>query len=260
MLNEEKSRKAGKKNWVMIVVLAVMVPGCVWGQEFKLAKSTGRLELNIGKAVVEGYTGNEIIFSSRDLDKNNDERAKGLKEINSLGLEDNTGLGINVSEKGDVVTVRQLKKTNSPHIKIQVPKGVIVSYSYESQYGGDVNFANMENEIEVSAQYNSIELENVTGPVTVKTIYGHVEASFGANVKGPLSIVSVYGYADVALPAATKANLRLSTSYGEIYVAQEFKLEVEASGDEDRVTGKINGGGMNVDISSSYGKVYLRKK
>jgi hypothetical protein len=83
-------------------------------------------------------------------------------------------------------------------------------------------------------------------------------------VKGPVSIVSIYGYVDVTLPVATKANLKLSTSYGEILVAPEFKIEIEKQGDmirySDRVTGKINGGGMNVDLRSDYSKIYLRKK
>ena len=145
-----------------------------------------------------------------------------------------------------------------------VPKGIIVSFSFESQYGGTAAFKNMENEIEVSTSYNSIELENVTGPLTVKTVYGHVEAEFSQNVKGPISIVSIYGYADVTLPLATKANLKMSTSYGEIFVAPEFKIEIEKQGSmvqySDKVKGTINGGGLNVDIRSDYGKVYLRKK
>ena len=101
-----------------ILLLATLGAGGVQAQDFKLAKSSGRLELNIGKVIVEGHTGNEIIFSSGDREKDKDERAQGLREINSLGLDDNTGLGINVSEKGDVVTVHQLKKMNSPKIKI----------------------------------------------------------------------------------------------------------------------------------------------
>ena len=241
-----------------------MITGEMKAQEFKLAKNSGRLEINLGRIHVEGYTGNEIIFSSTDRDRDKDERAQGLKEINSLGLEDNTGLGINVSEKGDIITVRPLKKMNSPKIKILVPKGVIVSYAHESQYGGEVTLRNIEGEVEVSAQYNSVELENVSGPVTVKTIYGHVEASFDTNMKGPISIVSVYGYVDVTLPSATKANLKMSTSYGEIYVAPDFKIEIDRQGDlvseSDRVSGKINGGGINIDLSCNYGKVYLRKK
>jgi hypothetical protein len=249
------------KNRIYITIACMALSAlALRAQDYKIAKSTGRLEINIGRVDVEGTTGNEIIFSSSDRDKEKDERAKGLKEINSLGLEDNTGLGINVSEKGDVITVHQLKKTNSPKIRIQVPKGVIVSYDYESQYGGEVSFKNMENEIEVSAQYNSVQMENCSGPVTAKTIYGHVEADFNANTKGPISIVSIYGFADVTLPQSIKANLRMSTSYGEIFVAPEFKIEMDRSAENERMTGKINGGGMSVDLSCSYGKVYLRKK
>ncbi len=249
---------------IMVVVLAWIAVNTAMAQDFKVAKSSGRLEINIGRVTVEGHSGNEIIFSSRNYKDNKDERAEGLRAINGSGLEDNTGLGINVAQNGDVVEVNQLKKMNSPDVKILVPKGVIVSFSHQSQYGGTAVFKNMENEIEVSANYNSIEMENVTGPLTVKTVYGHVEANLSANVKGPVSIVSIYGYVDVTLPAAIKANIKMSTSYGEILVAPEFKIEIDKQGDfvryNDRVSGKINGGGINVDFRSDYSKIYLRKK
>ena len=252
-----------KNKNILIAGLIGLIAGVVHAQEFKVAKTSGRLEINLGRVTVEGHSGNEIIFSSNDGEKDKDERAAGLKEINSLGLDDNTGLGINVDDKGGVVTVRQLKKMNSPKVKILVPKGVIISFNHDSQYGGSAIFKNTENEIEISAQYNNIELENCSGPLTVKTIYGHVEATFDAS-KGPISIVSVYGFVDVTLPAATKANLKLSTSYGEIYVAPDFKIEIDRQGDmvrySDRITGKINGGGMDIDLNCNYGKVYLRKK
>ena len=178
------------KKVVLVLGIIVAALGAALAQEFKVAKSSGRLELNIGRVTVEGYNGNEIIFSSKDHREKEDERANGLRAINSLGLEDNTGLGINVTDKGNVIEVNQLKKMNSPDVKIMVPKGFIVSFSFESQYGGTAAFKNMENEIEVSANYNSVELENVTGPLTVKTVYGHVEAELSQNVKGPISIVS----------------------------------------------------------------------
>jgi len=250
---------------IIIGAIALFVTGLTSAQEFKVAKSTGKLNLHIGRVTVEGHNGNEIIFSSgEDRDKEEDDRAKGLRAINNLGLEDNTGLGINVTEKDGAVEVYQLKKMNSPDVKILVPKGVIVYFEHESQYGGTAVFKNMENEIEVSANYNSVELENVTGPLTVKAVYGGVDAVFNQNVKGPISIVSIYGHVDVALPVATKANLKLRTSYGEIFVSPDFKIEIDKEGEmikySDRVNGKINGGGMNIDFRSDYGKIYLRKK
>jgi hypothetical protein len=252
------------KKLVVVIGMVVAALSSVVAQEFKVAKNTGKLAIYLGRVTVEGYSGNEIVFSSMDQKDEKDKRAEGLRAISALGLEDNTGLGVNVADKGNVIEVRQLKKMNSPRIKIQVPKGVIVYYEHESQYGGEVKLKDLENEIEVSANYNSVELENVTGPMTVKSVYGHVEAVLGGNLKSPISIVSVYGYVDVTMPLATKADLKMSTSYGELYAASDFKIEYEKQGDmqryDDKVTGKINGGGIKIDLSSNYGKVYLRKK
>ena len=72
---------------------------------YKLAVSKGKLNLDLGRVTVEGYNGNEIVFSTKTRSRDNDERAKGLRSINSLGLEDNTELGINVVEKNGVTPV-----------------------------------------------------------------------------------------------------------------------------------------------------------
>jgi predicted membrane protein len=254
-----------KKRKLIIVVAALFTTVWAHAQEFKLAKNSGRLEIYAGNVTVEGHNGNDIIFSTSNYKAGQDKRAAGLHALNGLGLDDNTGLGINVADKGNAVEVRQLSKTSSHEIKILVPKGIIVSFSHESQYGGNATFRNMTNEIEVSAQYNSIKLENVTGPLTVKTIYGHVDAVFDNVIKDPISIVSIYGHVDVALPQTTKANLTLSTSYGEVFVAPEFNIKVEASTGgmvkySDKISGTINGGGINMELRCDYGKVYLRKK
>lgn len=249
---------------ILVGVIALCITATAGAQEFKLAKSSGKLQLNISRVTVEGHNGNEIIFTSKSHESKEDDRAKGLRAINSAGLEDNTGLGINVTEKDGLIVVSQLRKMNSPEITIRVPKGLIVAYKYESQYSDKVTFRNVENEIEISANYNSILLDNVTGPVTVQAVYGNVDAVFSNNVKGPVSIVSIYGHVDVAMPATIKANIKMSTSYGEIFVSPDFKIEVEKEGEwvkySDRVTGKINGGGMNIDFRSDYGKIYFRKK
>ncbi|MBT1703846.1 DUF4097 family beta strand repeat-containing protein [Chryseosolibacter indicus] len=253
-----------KKLTIIIVILAFCSEFELLAQEFKISKNSGRLEIHLGRVTVEGHNGNEIIFSSTNNRHEKDKRAEGLRTVTSLGLEDNTGLGVNVTTKGDVIEVLQLKKTTSPDIKILVPKGVIVSYQHESQYGSTARFINLPNEIEISAQYNNVELKNVTGPITAKTIYGSVDAVLESVIKDPISIVSIYGHVDVSLPETTKANLKLSTSYGEILVAPEFKIDIDKQGSmvsySDKVSGKINGGGLNIDLSANYGKVYLRRK
>jgi len=253
------------KKIVLFIGMIVAGISIVFAQDFKVARTSGRIEIKeLNDVTVEGYNGNEIVFSSRDHDKEEDERAKGLRAISNSGLEDNTGLGISVLEKGNVIEVQQLKKMDGPEIKIMVPKGVTISYSHSSPYGGDVSFKNVESEIEVSTVHNEVFLDNVTGPMTINTVHGGIEANFGANMKNPISIISVHGHVDVSLPIATKANLKLGTSYGEIFVDPEFKIDIDKSGNmvkySDNVSGKINGGGLDVTLSSTHNSVYLRKK
>ncbi len=248
-----------------IIALACFTVGFVNAQEYKVAKSTGRLEIKeVNNVIIEGYAGNEIVFTSRDGKRDEDKRAQGLRSISNNGLEDNTGFGLSVVDKGGAVEVHQFKRADGPNVTIKVPKGVVVSYSHSSPYGDEVKFRNVESEIEVSTLHNSVELENVTGPLTIKTVHGDIDASFGPNIKNPLSIVSVHGHVDVALPVGTKANLKLGTVYGEIFVDPDFKIEVEKSGGmvkySDNVTGKINGGGLDITLSSTHNNVYLRKK
>jgi len=253
------------KNRITMLALGVMFTGIVQAQEYKIAKTSGRLQLNIGRVTVEGYDGSEIIFSSKNIRREKDERAEGLRAVNQLGLDDNTGLGIHVADKGNSIEVYQLKKTHAPDIKVLVPKGVIVSLKHDSQYGGKAHFLNLTNEIEVSAVYNSIELENVTGPLTIETTYGSVTADFNGAIQDPVSIVSIYGFVDVTLPQSTRADLKLSTSYGDIFVAPEFNIEIPPRDDgmrvySEKIAGTINGGGVKIDLNCNYGKIYLRKK
>lgn len=235
-------------------------------QEFKLAKSTGKLEIKeVNEVQIEGYNGNEIIFTSLNFSKENDKRAAGLKAISAMGLEDNTGIGLSVVDKGNTIEVNQLKRMDGPKVKIMVPKGVSVSFVHTSPYGDDVTFKNVESEIEVSTVHNGVRLENVTGPLTVKTVHGEIEADFNAALKSPLSLISTHGPVDITMPAATKLNVSMSTSYGEIFVDPAIKIEFENKGDwkvygSNKVSGKINGGGIDLTLSSTHNSIYLRKK
>lgn len=110
-----------KNKSAMVLAVVILAAGNLMAQEFKVPKNSGRLEINIGRVRVEGHNGNEIIFSSSDGDRDNDERAQGLRSINSLGLDDNTKLGINVTQDGEVVRVQQLKKNELTRYKDSGP-------------------------------------------------------------------------------------------------------------------------------------------
>ena len=252
------------KKYILAMAFGLLI-GVANAQEYKLNKSSGTLEIReVNHVTIEGHSGNEIIFTSRDEDRDDDDRAKGLRAISSMGLEDNTGIGLSVVDKGNVIEVRQLKKMEGPDIKILVPKNVVVSYYHTSPHGDEIEIKNFEGQVDVSTVHNGVVLTNVTGPLNIKTVHGDIDASLGAALKSPVNIESVHGHVDVALPLTTKANLKLSTNFGEILVDPDFKIEIEKTGEmikySDKVSGKINGGGIEIDLSATHNNVYLRKK
>src|SRR5690242_10078043 len=108
------------KTRLLMTAAAMMITGLLSAQEYKVSKSTGKLQIReVNHVTIEGTTGNEIVFSTRGRDKDDDDRAKGLRAISSMGIDDNTGLGLSVVDKGDVIEVQQLKKTDGPDVTIK---------------------------------------------------------------------------------------------------------------------------------------------
>ena len=283
-----------KKQLIVLLSLFSITLSVSAQKEYKLSKSSGKLNLNISGAVIEGYNGNEIIFSSPKSEPVEvDERAKGLRTVSGSGFTDNTGLGIDVSEKGEEINVNPVGRNTKGILIIKVPQNIKISFKNTNVNQDELILKNLKNEIEVSASYNKIKLENNSGPMNVKTLYGSVDAIFNGEIKGPVSIISVYGYVDVSMPATTKANIELGTSYGNLYLAEGFKIAIDKKpvektddaasglnlvssmgssnftsnlsqinirGDKKNLKGKINGGGADFIIKSNYKNVYLRDK
>lgn len=251
---------------LMLLGMIAGTSAVVSAQEYKLSKSTGKLEIReLNDVTIEGHNGNEIIFTSVNYAAERDERAEGLRVINSLGLEDNTGIGLSVVDKGSTIEVYQLKRMDGPKVKIMVPRAVVVSYSHTSPHGEDIYIKNVESEIELSTVHNGVHLTNVTGPITAKTVHGEIEIEFNPNMKSPVSLASAHGLVDVTMPVAAKANLSMRAGHGEIFVDPAFKIEMEKQSEwtvygSGTVDGKLNGGGLDVSLSTSHGNIYLRKK
>jgi hypothetical protein len=238
------------KKQLFLALSFILITGYVSAQkQYKLAKSSGRLTLNLNGAIIEGYSGNEIIFSAVNTQEEVvDERAKGLRAISASGFTDNTGLGIEVTDKGQEVTVNSVSKKTEGQLTIRVPQGVKVVFNNSSNlYQDNVTVKNLQNEIEVSTSFNKIILENNSGPMNIKSLHGTVDAVFSGEIKGPVSIVSVYGYVDVTMPTSTKANVELSSTRGNLYAADQFKIAIEKP--VEQVVVKQNGEIKNVIIN-----------
>ncbi len=251
-----------KKLNTLILFLALSV--ITYGQDYTLAHSTGKIKIeDVDELTIKGYDGSEIVVTgNRDGDV--DERASGLKLINSLGIDDNTGFGINVKEEGNDVVVTGIGNANDGRITIKLPRNMDLYYAHSDYKGGELIIEDVAGEIEVSAAYNDVHLINVTGPMAVKSIYGEIEAVFSSlSQDGSISLHSSYNLIDVTLPASSGCNINMSTPYGNIYSDVDVNIETE-EGEMKRIStkkvkGTVSGGGVELTLKSGYENIYLRK-
>lgn len=235
-------------------------------KQHKVNFSSGLIEINgIAELEILSAPGSEVIIESEVEDHEHDERSKGLKSLNSAGIDDNTGLGISAVKDGTTLNLTQVgKNCNCNGVKIYIPKSVKISINHKTSDGEHIKIKDIANEIIISSLYQNVTLENITGPMSIKTVYGNVESDFSkVSQRGSISINAVYGLVDVSLPRDTKANVQLSASHGEILSDMNVQVEEEndiRSVSTTKVQGTINGGGVLINLKSSYDNIYLRSK
>jgi hypothetical protein len=241
--------------------------GSVAAQEYKVpvdnAKSSKLSLTNFsGDLRVEGYAGNEIIFTPVGGEEVTvPERAKGLKPIYGGGV-DNTGVGLSVEKNATGISVTCLLPfTNSREYTVKVPESMAIEVKSECQNNNDIYINGMKNEIEIQT-CQSISLKSVSGPLVLSTISGDIEVTFSQIASGkPISINSISGEIDVTLPANTAADVEMSAVSGRMYSDFDFS---DKSRDMNQVGGnelntKLNGGGAKFSIVTVSGNIYLRK-
>ena len=260
------------KHIIFTILIGLLAGNIAQGQnQYTINKSSGTLKImGIDALDIQGYDGTSIVFTNNSQqDNETSERTKGLKIINSLGLNDNSGIGLSIEEEGNEVSVQQISNGSScgcdDGYTIKVPNSMGLYVEHSTTYGDDVKISDMKGEIEISVNYNDLDLDNVTGPMAIKTVYGDLEIKFGTvSQSNAISLVSVYGHVDVSMPASTKADLQVKTNYGALYSDMDIKVTGKGTDGKmksvstKKVNGTINGGGVEISLSSMYDDVYLR--
>ena len=236
-------------------------------KEHKTPMVSGTVSIiDIDEMVIEGYDGSEVVVSSLvEEEEKENKRAKGLKLMNSLGLDDNTGFGIAVFREGEVLNIRQISKTcKCGEVTIKVPNSMNVKVSHGNYNAENLHVKNLSGELEITTNYHHVKLEDVTGPMAVKTVYGAIDAVFNKlSQEGSISLYSVYELVDVTIPGQSKMNVTLSAPYGNVYSNVTVDLGGIDKGSHtssSTIKGLINGGGVEFSVKSAYEDVYLRKE
>lgn len=251
-------------NYGLALGALLLASNSLHAQEYKIDASALKdaqlvLEDFNGDLPIEGYSGNEIVFTAEGLDET-PERAKGLKAVYPGG-DDNTGIGLNVNKDGGHIVVHcVLPFTRDAHYKIKVPSNLRLKINRGCERSAEVIISNMTNEVDVT-NCQGIQLKNVTGPLILSTISGDIKVAFTQVAKDkPISIASISGEVDVTLPASAPINLEMSTISGGMYTDFDLKSDKDmkkVGGGNIKAT--LNGGGVDFKITNISGNIYLRK-
>jgi len=249
---------------IYTLILATFITVPLMGQ-FKINQSSGKISFYEVNAVsFEGHSGNEILISPEDDDLEKPERAEGLKLISPAGIVDNSGIGLSVVTEGSETAVHQISSRSDTRYTVKVPAGVSIYYECTTHAGRTVMVQDLASELEISANFNSVELERVSGPLAISTVHGSIEADFTEiSQDNSISLHSVHNHVDVSVPSDAKASFRLNTSWGEMFT--DLDLDYGQRDDlrqisSKKIAGKFNGGGVDFSLTSTHDDIYLRKK
>ena len=253
----------------------------------KIANLSLSIENIVAKLVIKGTSRNDILLKAEDLYAL-PEKAKGLRSVTSQG-QDNTGLTLMIKQDGNQVKLlgTSLKRTWKATFTIEVPAAMDLSVNYEEWRASGLKITEVDGDIEVRSTAANVLLEDVSGPISVSSTSGDIEVKMGTIDRSAPSILSSFsGDIDLALPESAKVSLQLKGSMGELYTDLDVKfrkVEKAAFNQQEEklpkatktssvtgytytgqpnksMTADLNGGGSKLEIHTTSGNVYLRKR
>lgn len=262
--------KNNKMKRVIIVIAAFVFPLIGLGQMKKYEytpKVKNKVEIKnlLGEILLQNSSGSVLVIES-DFKMETPERAKGLNLMGAM--EDNTELGVNVSEENGIVSIEgAVKQVRDYKYVISVPVGMAVNLDYSSPFAkGGLLIDSFKGSLELRSMNSDIKITKSSGPFTINTISGNLEIDFSTiNQEAPTSLASINGLIDVTIPSGEKASLQISSMNGNFYNNLDLKSPKES---DKRALGlnamrgefNLNGGGQKVFLKTISGNIYLRKR
>jgi hypothetical protein len=197
---------------------------------------------------------------------------RGRGADNATGLRRLTqGGGFVVEEDNNVVEVTS-STNRGTDFTIQAPTRTHLKLSTLND--GPIVVENIEGEIEINNQNESITLTNVAGSVVANAHNGIVKVIMTRLAADKaMAFTSFNGDVDVTLPPSARANLKMRSDMGEIFT--DFDVQIRpaapasqgARGRDGRIRidvnqslqGSMNGGGPEFELRTFNGNIYLRK-
>lgn len=233
---------------------------------------------------VVGYEGKDVVINvtgeahKRDASGGSGSNASSGNASSGSGgsgsmrrIGGNSGGEITAEEDNNTVTINTGLSRFSM-IEVKVPQGT-ATLNLGAINDGSIVVENVSGQLEVNNVNGPITLTNVAGSVVATTVNGDVVVGLkSVDPQAPMAFSTLNGKIDVTFPPAFKANLKLKAEHGDIF--SDFDIEVahdkpnvnkSSEGHmykiniDEWVYGKINGGGPEMMMKTTFGSVYIRK-
>jgi hypothetical protein len=223
-----------------------------------------------GSIKVIGYEGKDVIVEihADTTDRDEDNESGGMRRIPNRG-----GLDVRAEESDNKVSIQSgAMEQRLKGITIKVPQNtarVVIG----TVNNGDVVISNVSGKIEVGNVNGAITVTGVSGSVVANTVNGNVIVVFKTiDGNAPMAFSTLNGKIDITLPGDAKADLKLKSGNGQMFTdfdiaIDKTKPKVETTNEDhfhqvkidEWVHGKINGGGPEFMMQTTFGSIYIRK-
>ncbi len=200
-----------------------------------------------------------LIKASENYRSPNIEKSKGLKKMSGSG-DDNTNYGVEVIKEGTSLMVKGLRERREANLVIHLPRDI--NMSVESLANNEIYIDGFTAEIEAINHHGATVLSNISGPIVAENGNGNITVIFSTlNQSSPMSIIADNGDIDIRMPPDASATIISKTPLGEFY--SDFDIEVINEStirkNSRSVKGKINKGGVDINVQNLKGNIYLRQ-
>ena len=254
--------------------------------------ATLRVNLMWGGVTIRGSNRKDVLIEAQSA---TERRGRGLVYTDGGGLivlggrgrgvgrgdsSDTTGLrrltqpgGFTIEENNNEIVLASGWNNRGLDFTIEMPARANLKLS--TLNAGPIVVENIDGDIEVNNQNESITLTNVAGSVVANAHNGRLKVEMTrVSPDKPMAFTTFNGPVEVTLPSTLKANLRLRSDHGEIL--SDFDIQVRpvsaspsqnVRGPDGRIRievnqsiqGTVNGGGPEFEFRSFNGNIIVRK-
>jgi Toastrack DUF4097 len=233
----------------------------------------GTLRVNVltGSVTVRGSNRKDVAIESRGRDSGSGRgRNRPSDPAAAAGLRrlPPGGAGFTLDNEANSISINSSPWRGRLDYEIQVPSRTNLRITATH---GSVLVEAVEGELEITSLDGPVTLTNVSGSVVANTHDGDLRAVMtGVTAQKAMAFTSFDGDVDVTLPSSIKANLKLHSADGDVFT--NFDLDIKPTPPaapqgkgRGRVVsnagtyGLVNGGGVEFQITSFNGNVYVRK-